>query len=591
MKMSRALISYSNVNLKDDTEMTEVHNQDHFSQLLDPKDHRRMRKYTCTTLVQDTWLLEIVAMIFSSASFCAIVALLRVYDQQPSPNLAYGLTLNTMVAITAAASRSALVFVLASSLGQLKWSWFHRREKPLAEMQSFGNASRGPLGSISMLVEHRASSTASPRAIVIFLALAFDSSIQQVISYAIREVDSTSEHASTRQAPYFLPGLNQSLYTGYLNAGLWISDFVSDPTCPTFNCTWSAFRSVDFAATVPMEQEFDCAIELDHGASGDVPIDYWDREIAAFIPQDILWAVNFHQSAKTYIDVVDPLAICDCKSVQECALSICLQTYNVSMLSGNVSIQTTSVEYGNMFQLSTGDGEYGESYFDCWKLNSSNSLNLTALPSGDLVDVASFAFCPASPSLFDIAQGIVDEPIFGYSYITYSLQNETCSPSDTGVTTSYPDIIRRIINTGLEKVLTNIAAALTKFSLEISPKTVTGTAMIPKSYVVVSWPWLSLPATLLLAGLAFWFPTVLVNRHQRCILWKSSILLAFYHGTHLDLEASSDDGATMSGIEHTVQSVNVRLELDAMNRLLLRKQSNALPTSPNDQRNHADLQS
>lgn len=67
--------------------------------------------------LDDTWLLEIVALVFSVACFIAIIILLRIYDQKPSPDLSHGLTLNTIVSLLATASRSSLLFAVAAAIG------------------------------------------------------------------------------------------------------------------------------------------------------------------------------------------------------------------------------------------------------------------------------------------------------------------------------------------------------------------------------------------------------------------------------------------------------------------------------------------
>lgn len=91
-------------------------------------------------------------MSFSFLSFLAIIVVLAVYDQKPSPNLKRGLKLNTIISILATASKSSLIFVVSGATGQLKLIWFWTGKRNLKSLQTFDEARRGPLGSMSVLL-------------------------------------------------------------------------------------------------------------------------------------------------------------------------------------------------------------------------------------------------------------------------------------------------------------------------------------------------------------------------------------------------------------------------------------------------------
>lgn len=91
---------------------------------------------------------------------------------------------------------------MAESIGQLKWVWFFEqgkdaRNKPLYDIQSFGGASRGPLGSLMILFRQKGLSLASLGAAITLLSLAFDPFIQQIIDYPLREITKNSDLAVT----------------------------------------------------------------------------------------------------------------------------------------------------------------------------------------------------------------------------------------------------------------------------------------------------------------------------------------------------------------------------------------------------------
>ncbi|KAL2800378.1 hypothetical protein BJX66DRAFT_332517 [Aspergillus keveii] len=78
--------------------------------------------------IVDTWFYKVLAMMFSLMCFTGIVASLMVYDNNPAPGFFYGLTLNGIISLLAAASKSSLIFVIAEFIGQLKWLWFYESD-------------------------------------------------------------------------------------------------------------------------------------------------------------------------------------------------------------------------------------------------------------------------------------------------------------------------------------------------------------------------------------------------------------------------------------------------------------------------------
>ncbi len=60
--------------------------------------------------------------------------------------------LNTAVSILATLSRASVIFVAASVVAQQKWLKFVRSRDPLSLMLPYDDATRGPLGAISLLL-------------------------------------------------------------------------------------------------------------------------------------------------------------------------------------------------------------------------------------------------------------------------------------------------------------------------------------------------------------------------------------------------------------------------------------------------------
>ena len=126
-------------------------------------------------ILLDSWLLESIAVGFSAGCFIAIAVVLYVFDGKLRPEIGHDINLNTIVSILATGSKSALVFAVGEAIGQLKWLWFQdptKGQSPLVSIQRFDAASRGPIGSLMILVHHRSCSLVSLGAAVIVLLLA-----------------------------------------------------------------------------------------------------------------------------------------------------------------------------------------------------------------------------------------------------------------------------------------------------------------------------------------------------------------------------------------------------------------------------------
>jgi hypothetical protein len=127
------------------------------------------------------WFWEIAGITISVVSLLAIIITLRVFDGKPLPDIPFGITLNTIASLLGAATKTTLLLVVSSALSQLKWLWFHRRERELHDLQIFDEASRGPWGAMVLLKTSKLS-LASLGALIVLLLLGFDPFIQQLIT-------------------------------------------------------------------------------------------------------------------------------------------------------------------------------------------------------------------------------------------------------------------------------------------------------------------------------------------------------------------------------------------------------------------------
>jgi hypothetical protein len=98
------------------------------------------------------WLPELLGLVASIAATGAIIALLAIYGNRPLSTWKSTISINTVVAILGTVSRTSLALGLSACLAQQKWNYLKTRSAPLSDLQKFDAASRGPWGSLQLLL-------------------------------------------------------------------------------------------------------------------------------------------------------------------------------------------------------------------------------------------------------------------------------------------------------------------------------------------------------------------------------------------------------------------------------------------------------
>lgn len=101
------------------------------------------------------WAPEAVWSLLSVGLLAALVILLNQYNGKPLPDWPAGLTLNAAVALIATILRAVTVMIVSEGLSQLKWNRFAFKDRRLTDLHIFDQASRGPWGSLLMLLKAR----------------------------------------------------------------------------------------------------------------------------------------------------------------------------------------------------------------------------------------------------------------------------------------------------------------------------------------------------------------------------------------------------------------------------------------------------
>jgi hypothetical protein len=205
------------------------------------------------------WWLEMICSAIFCGALVAIVATIYSYEGRPLPEWPYHLTINTLIAIYVVILKAALLLVTAQGLGQLKWRWFDR-VRPLSDLTSFDDASRGAWGSLSLLWTLKGRHImASCGALVTVAALFIDPFAQQVISTIPCTTDVQSSQATIPRTNFYNEagthvGAGEALLPvdvqRVINAGIFNPGTEVAVSCPSGNCTFpTVYHAVGYCGS------------------------------------------------------------------------------------------------------------------------------------------------------------------------------------------------------------------------------------------------------------------------------------------------------------------------------------------------------
>ncbi|KAK1974446.1 hypothetical protein LZ30DRAFT_408673 [Colletotrichum cereale] len=227
-----------------------------------------------SSLRWSAWGPEYWALVGGIASFIGMVGLLASFDNKPIFTW-QGVTLNTIVSILSVTIKASISFVISECLAQWKWILFIREDRVLIDFDRIDAATRGPLGSLRILLRTKGAFVVQLGAILTLLVVGLDPLAQQIIQVR-EEVVYTQTNRAGLSPPALNSGTNSySMGTAMVNErellnssksewsvttdiplsmqGAILSGMSKSPweveqealiQCPTSNCTWNQFNTV-----------------------------------------------------------------------------------------------------------------------------------------------------------------------------------------------------------------------------------------------------------------------------------------------------------------------------------------------------------
>ncbi|KAL8691957.1 MAG: hypothetical protein Q9218_002919 [Villophora microphyllina] len=522
------------------------------------------------------WWWELLSCIFSLVCMGAVIGVLAYEDGKPLDQWSFHqVTPNAVVSFIATLAKSSFLLVIAETISQQKWIYFHSRPQRLSDLDIFDQASRGPLGSLQLLVfRHKNALIASSAAIVTILALFVDPFVQLVFAFPSQGTLSPIVNATFLTTQVHDPmayefnthlthtdsGSVDTKMQAAMLLGLYNGTTPTLISCNSGNCTWNSATTLgvcggctDISAVVKTycppipalgNGASTCNYTLNHGASlqgttqllgatGLVGRTRWNATSASSGGSaSVLDALGGDPTLVVFQGIQIPAADPASHTITqppikafECGFSVCAKTYSEIRVTNGVvhlpNIEETNLIFDPTDNLCLGDRPTGE----C--LNGRNYFNLIRKSSeATSSNETSTKYRFNMVDFYNIAHYL--EEMFSTGWTDYA---KTTRQSKGAPQATAPDVGRELANSpDLNKTIIAIAASMTE-AMRTGPNSTEyhGQVYIQKTIVRIRWAWLAYPIILTLMSMILLVLVILQTRQHDIVAWKSSSLALLLH--------------------------------------------------------------
>ncbi|KAL8716979.1 MAG: hypothetical protein Q9225_005740 [Loekoesia sp. 1 TL-2023] len=228
-----------------------------------------------TRLAEDSWALEILAWLLGVVTPAILIIVLAVFNGKPLSHWHSSVSVNTLVNALTTIASTALIFPIASSIAQLRWLWLQKKERVVANFDSFG---AGPIATFVMVFKHPKTLLAYLGTINVVFILLFSPITQETIALPVktRKLGASTGTIATSMA-YVVAnpevrssvlvsgeqsrdGTNSVSYPSLVRRMEWAIDqpffnISADPSdvkasCQTSNCTFGFYSTMGICSRV-----------------------------------------------------------------------------------------------------------------------------------------------------------------------------------------------------------------------------------------------------------------------------------------------------------------------------------------------------
>lgn len=553
-----------------ETNDTPVHTQDPQS---DTKAKRQWLDWN------DTWAWEIGSVTLAVVGLALLVAFLVTINNTPYANWQYTASPNTVVSIIITITKAALLVPVSSCLGQLKWNLF-QNPAPLYQMQVIDQASRGPWGSLEILLRglfgSRTGSLTYIGALLTVLALAVDPFAQQILTFPSRTVPALNATAMTQTSQNWTSsgGLDESdmhlelpptLLTAIIS-GLMQTHRPLEPQCNALSCEFPEFVALGMCSKcedVTARTVQKCQVEND--------LTFWEGVAIHPALKEIPTNCSYQTPSNFSFDFQHPQSLTPGKldgvysgPRKKNSLTMSMNHWSLRPRADSpiLGIQApivslTEVDYFNpVFHTISNatapptkplvtecavyfcERQYAASSYQptTQRNGPAHAINTQELIVQNAQEERPDTFSP-EPFYFAPPKGsatLSKNPTYTMDHLTFnsfrplmmSLFNSTANINRFNVSTSdtlklAPFLRRGNISETLESMSTSVTDTLRKNGHESK---VPGKAFRDERFIHVRWPWIILPAVVTLGSLALLLGTALGSRQRGAVLWKCMVL-------------------------------------------------------------------
>ncbi|OJD37921.1 c6 and c2h2 transcription factor [Diplodia corticola] len=561
--------------------------------------------------LMDWWFWESLSVTLSTACVISMAIVLGLINGKRLSEWTLPIRPNALISIFAAIARSALLLPLTECISQAKWLHFSKHHRRLQDLQTFDDASRGPLGSILFLGRmYRKAWLASLACLIIIAGMAVDPFAQQIIDYPLRPVP--SEHgsdATTRVTQIYDTGHdNQSgnLFGMYADSDMQAAvlggslDRPLGPPfhCQTGNCTWPDLitlgvcnRCADITGQInetctsnrmkgeergSVINETFCSLKAPSGMSlqqtytiyekhrpknrsnrweqfvstTDLPI-IANKQINLYETNVDLGLVTVHGNISHHFFMKD-LGHLDHDSI-----------FRPSRQYTECTFYWCSRSYSD-FRISNGTVQQG--LITSAPLTAGET-NITGFSTGEktMINLTAPSTFPGNTSFSTNLAGMASTAHMMGLVFTTELTNQIAAQTGSD---SYLKLDYTIFKAdNLSRTMDGLAESMSNTIRQCGNATVVhGLAFRDETYMHVRWVWFILPASLVFFTAVILIVAARVNSRSDVVLWKSSMLPLLFHGLDQAVEAPSRQ-SKLSQVDARARVARARLDVTERDNL------------------------